>query len=247
VETDHSIETAPAGRKYSLLALTALILTVAGGARFFLASPDELWPTFVALVAAAVAIILGIAAIIHIRFSKGTRKGHNLAIIAILGAVLVLVLGGFCIMVASVFGLNDRDPAYVLNRAELAPLPANASGAKAASRQTPGEIRFWAKFTADKDGIVDLLNESKSLTKKVNDVFKEGHVHTPYVGDINKWLMNNREEPPRWWEVIYGSDNPPWYRPEVCHGRLYVFNGKAWGLVLIDDDRNEVYVFMYTH
>jgi hypothetical protein len=214
------------GRLWKHMAIASLLLPVCG---FVFASFGPGWigkPYF----------MVGL----HIGRLSGWPWACSVA--GLLASGAALFMGGLGLYGATVMGPTYVSPSYITNEAQLAEVPESTSYVNSLHRNCIGERWYFLKFLAPPEDIDAFIRTSPSLKQPPYAVFDVNNVHTPFRLSIDQRVDLEADDR----RYMAYSMAPRWFRPDITvKGRQYDFKTKdRWGIIVVDDDKNEVYVFL---
>jgi hypothetical protein len=242
-------ETANKGRLWKHMAVASLLVPICGfvfasyGPRWF--GRPYFWVYATMPIAGGIGGLLSIAAMVGLRNKKAGVWPWACSICASSVSVAATLLGCLGLFAATVFGPTYASPSYIAREAGLASIPVSSTYSNGLHRNCIGERWYFLKFIAPADDIANFVKQSTSIKQSPHSVFDANNVYTPFRLSRDQRIDLEADDQ-RYWAY---SMSPVWFQPDITvKGRLYDFaNGNRWGIVVIDDYRNEVYVFLSWH
>jgi hypothetical protein len=234
------------GRLWKYTAVACLLVPICG---FIFATYGPTWvgrPYYwiyaILPIAGGIGGIAAIAAMIGLRIRRLRGWAWVCSILGLLASGAAVFFGAIGLFVATVFGPVYISASYITAQAGLANVPASASGVEGLHRNGQGDRWYFLTFKAPAADIETFVRGSASIRQPPHTVFDANNVYIPFRLPKDKMydmMMDDR----RYLAYLNGI---PWFRPDITvKGRLFDFETKdQWGTIVIDDSKNEVYVFL---
>jgi len=177
------------------------------------------------------AVVLGLFYLFGVSLSRAIHRQWLPAITAfctfVMMSVCAVVVAAKAILFA-VAGMRRYTPdvASFLNEARLATLPSNASNIKTHGWAALFTGEQYMTFTAPRSDIDAWLTRCKDISNQTPTTLPSDLTHAPFLPD---------------------DEAPRWFKPSpTMTGRMFEIppdaSGHYQGSIIIDDDRNEVYI-----
>jgi hypothetical protein len=226
-------------RRIWVAILAAVLLLMSWALVMFVSTRSDgywlIWPFITAGILALCSCALGIVACM-----SSAVGGRWIAVTCIALGLLSVAYCGVAATLSTVLGLQDVQPAAVLKHTGLPPIPITATKVQAASLLVPGDrTEFWLRFRAPREDI-DRFVGGRGISVRDKLEFTPEKPHLPGTMSLEK--LQDEMEGVRFFAY---TNHPKWFLPSITHGCLYDLSGDN-GIVIVDYDRNEVYVYAAT-
>jgi|GEM_PF-4149225 len=158
------------------------------------------------------------------------------SVVAAVYGMMVLLFAGLCV------GPTYVAPSRILDDSGLAALPLSASHAEGLQSGNIDDRQYFAFFEASPADIAAFINDSAVISHPPYATFDPNNTYAPRR--LSQEQLGERwEDDARYTPYLYKVE---WFNPNITvKGRLFDFaSDQKWGTVLIDDDKNKVYVFL---